>query len=49
LWRRILGGSTAGLRNLYNADLRSGIVSNDTAVLMKGRPRTYGLEYQAAT
>ncbi len=28
LWRRVLSGSTAGLRNLYHADLRLGIVSN---------------------
>jgi putative hydrolase of the HAD superfamily len=28
LWRRIVSGSIAGLRNLYHADLRLGIVSN---------------------
>jgi putative hydrolase of the HAD superfamily len=28
LWRRILSGSIAGLRTLYRADLRLGIVSN---------------------
>jgi putative hydrolase of the HAD superfamily len=28
LWRRILGGSIAGLRRLHHADLRLGIVSN---------------------
>ena len=28
LWRRVLGGSIAGLRSLHHADLRLGIVSN---------------------
>jgi putative hydrolase of the HAD superfamily len=28
LWRRVLSGSIAGLRGLYDADLRLGIVSN---------------------
>jgi len=33
LWRRVLGGSIAGLRSLYDANLKLGIVSNSDGLV----------------